>query len=87
MTHQEVNDALNIQYTLINECKAELSKYDYIGVKIAMGVAEIAEYSSQISKTEELRLKINQAEAEVERLLAITEFDDDDEIAPEDPEM
>ena len=87
MTRQEVNDALNIQYTKINECKTELSGYDYIGVKIAMGVAEIEEYADKIAQTEELRRQVNEAEAEIERLLAITEFDDDDEINPEQPEI
>lgn len=84
MTHQEVNDALNIQYTLINECKTKLINYDYIGVKIAMGVAEISDYSEQIAVTEILRAKINAAEEEVKRLLAITEFDDDEEFNHEE---
>ena len=52
---EEINDRLNTYYSLINECKAKLSKYDYIGVKIAMGVAKIEDYSEEISETEILR--------------------------------
>lgn len=42
----------------IDELKQELSTYNYIGVKIAMGVATKEEYADKIAYTEELRAKI-----------------------------
>ena len=42
--------------------KQELANYDYIGVKIAMGVATTEEYQEQIAYTEELRAKIRALE-------------------------
>ena len=50
----------------INALKRELEKYDYIGVKIAMGVATKEEYADEIAHTEELRKQIRQLEGEVE---------------------
>ena len=49
----------------INALKRELEKYDYIGVKIAMGVATKEEYAEQIAHTEEIREQIRQLESEV----------------------
>ena len=49
----------------INALKQELEKYDYIGVKIAMGVATKEEYADEIAYTEELRKQIRQLESEV----------------------
>lgn len=46
----------------IDALKAELAGYDYIGVKIAMGVATKKEYGSQIAYTEQLRQKIRELE-------------------------
>lgn len=46
--------------------KAELSKFDYIGVKIAMGVATREEYAEQIACTERLREKIRKLEEIIE---------------------
>lgn len=45
-------------YTL----KKELATYDYIGVKLAMGVATKEEYADQIAYTETLREKIRELE-------------------------
>lgn len=42
--------------------KAELATYDYIGTKIAMGVATKEEYADQITYTETLRQKIRELE-------------------------
>lgn len=44
----------------ISKLKAELATYDYIGTKIAMGVATKEDYSEQIAYTETLREKIRQ---------------------------
>ena len=49
----------------INALKRELEKYDYIGVKIAMGVATREEYAEQIAYTETIREQIRQLEGEV----------------------
>lgn len=46
----------------IQMLKQELTNYDYIGVKIAMGVATTEEYQEQIAYTEELRAKIRALE-------------------------
>lgn len=46
----------------IQMLKQELANYDYIGVKIAMGVATTEEYQEQIAYTEELRAKIRELE-------------------------
>lgn len=46
----------------IQALKQELANYDYIGVKIAMGVATVEEYQEQIAHTEELREKIRALE-------------------------
>lgn len=51
----------------IQMLKQELANYDYIGVKIAMGVATTEEYQEQIAYTEELRAKIRALEAQNER--------------------
>ena len=47
----------------IAELKAELAKYDYIGVKIAMGVATKEEYANEIAITEDLRQQIRALES------------------------
>ena len=46
----------------INSLKEELLKYDYIGVKIAMGVATKEEYAEQIAYTETIREQIRELE-------------------------
>lgn len=47
----------------IQVLKQELANYDYIGVKIAMGVATTDDYKEQIAYTEELRAKIRELES------------------------
>ena len=49
----------------ISALKRELEKYDYIGVKIAMGVATQEEYANEIAHTEEIRKQIRQLESEI----------------------
>lgn len=44
----------------IRALKAELARYDYIGVKIATGCATKEEYAEQIAHCEELRKKIRE---------------------------
>ncbi len=66
MTQEEIErykelDEINID-TEIDLLKQELEKYDYIGVKIAMGVATKEEYSEEIEHTEEIRRRIRELE-------------------------
>ena len=49
----------------IEQLKAELARYDYIGTKIAMGVATREEYAAEIAHTELLRQRIRALESEV----------------------
>lgn len=49
----------------IEQLKAELARYDYIGTKIAMGVATREEYAAEIAHTEVLRQQIRVLESEV----------------------
>lgn len=64
LTNEEL-ERMGIQ-AQINEKKQELQSYDYIGVKIAMGVATREEYAEQIAYTEQLRREINELESEVQ---------------------
>ena len=45
--------------------KQELSQYDYIGTKLAMGVATKEDYADKIAHTEEIRKQIRILEGEV----------------------
>ena len=49
----------------IARLKAELTQYDYIGTKIAMGVATKEDYADEIAHTEEIRKQIRTLEGEV----------------------
>ena len=46
----------------IEKLKQELATYDYIGVKISMGVSTREEYADKIAYTETLREKIRELE-------------------------
>lgn len=78
MTQSEIQTRINEQRSIINTKKAQLRDYDYIGVKIAMGVAKKSDYTEIIQQTEALRADINAAESEILTLEA---------IAPEDLEV
>ena len=49
----------------ISALKQELSTFDYIGVKIAMGISTKEEYAEQIAYTEILRQKIRDLESQL----------------------
>lgn len=49
----------------IEKLKQELATYDYIGVKISMGVSTKEEYSDKIAYTETLREKIRELESKL----------------------
>lgn len=51
----------------INFLKTRLSKYDYIGVKIATGCATIDEYADKIAEAEKLRKQIRELESELSK--------------------
>lgn len=84
MKREEVNKQLNEQYTIILNCESELSSMDYIGTKIAMGVATKEDYTEQIAQTEVRRQQIRDAKAEIERLKAIVPDDDVEPINEEE---
>lgn len=67
MTDEELKELerMGVQVQ-IDALKAELATYDYIGVKIATGVATIEEYAKQIRHCEKLREKIRELESEVQ---------------------
>lgn len=46
----------------LQDLKQELATYDYIGIKIAEGVATREEYAEQIAYTENLRQRIRDLE-------------------------
>lgn len=54
----EVLDDAGIEVQ-INQRKCILQEYDYIGIKIAMGVATTEEYADEIAYTQQLRAEIN----------------------------
>ena len=62
----------------IQMLKQELANYDYIGVKIAMGVATIDDYKEQIAYTEELRAKIRELEGTPEERAEIEKQQQDE---------
>lgn len=62
MTWEEQQEILH----KLDSLYLELKSYDYIGTKIATGVATIEEYAEQIAHMEELRTKIRELEAKIE---------------------
>lgn len=52
----------------ISSIISELASYDYIGVKIAMGVATREEYADKIAYTETLRARVNELEAQLKEM-------------------
>lgn len=62
MTWEEQQEILH----KLDSLYLELKSYDYIGTKIATGVATIEEYAEQIAHMEELRIKIRELEAKIE---------------------
>ena len=58
---EKLDNLLKIQPE-IEKLKRELATYDYIGVKISMGVSTREEYADKIAYTETLREKIRELE-------------------------
>lgn len=64
-------DAIQRQREIILDREARLRSRDYIGVKIAMGVATKKDYSDKIAETELWREDINRAQEEEVRLQTV----------------
>lgn len=78
MTKEEINGALNEQYTRILNLRSKLSDTDYIAAKIAEGKATKSEYSEKIEMRQQWRDEINEAEEEVFRLKSLATDDERD---------
>ena len=83
MTQSEKQQLLNEQYSIILDREAKLRNYDYIGVKIAMGVANKSDYAEQIAETVGWRADINAAQEEIARLETIETEEPEPEVLPE----
>lgn len=82
MTQQDIQAAISEQQSIILDREAQLKAKDYIGTKIAMGVATREDYAGDIAKTEQWRADINAAQAEITRLRAIEPEEPTAEIEP-----
>lgn len=71
MTQTEIFSLIQAQQDIIRDREAKLKSKDYIGVKIAMGVATRESYAEDIAQTEQWRNDINAAQEEIARLEAI----------------
>ena len=71
MTQAEINEAINVQESILQDRQAKLTGYDYIGTKIAMGVATREEYAGKIAETIQWRKDKDAANAEIKRLRAL----------------
>lgn len=71
MTQTEIFSLIQAQQDIIRDREAKLKSKDYIGVKIAMGVATRESYAEDIARTEQWRNDINAAQEEIARLEAI----------------
>ncbi len=80
MTKSDIQSLLNEQHSIILDREAKLKDYDYIGVKIAMGVSKKSDYTEQIAQTEQWRQDINAAQARIAELEA--EVSEDEEPVP-----
>ena len=76
MTLQDIQAAINAQQSIILDREAKLKTKDYIGTKIAMGVATREDYADDIAQTVQWRADINAAQAEIARL---------ENVEPEEP--
>ena len=66
----------------MNDCEAKLRSRDYIGTKIATGVATKTEYKNEIAEMQEWRDEWNAAHDEYERLQSV---EPDEETEPREP--
>lgn len=71
MTRDEIQQLVNVQYSIILDREGKLTSTDYIAAKIAEGKATKAEYAEKIAERQTWRDDINAAQAEVARLEAL----------------
>ena len=71
MTQAEIDEAINVQESILQDRQAKLTDYDYIGTKIAMGVSTREEYAGKIAETLQWRKDKDAANAEIKRLRAL----------------
>ncbi len=77
MTQQEIQAAKNEQHTIILDREGKLTSTDYIAAKIAEGKATREEYAEKIAQRQQWRDDISSAQAEIERLEALPEEEED----------
>lgn len=70
MTQSDIQSLLNEQHSIILDRESKLKDYDYIGVKIAMGVSKKSDYATEIEQTEQWRADINAAQQRIAELEA-----------------
>ena len=78
MTQSDIQSLLNEQRSIILDRESKLKGYDYIGVKIAMGVSKKSDYAMEIAQTEQWRDDINAAQQRIAELEA--EASEEEEI-------
>lgn len=83
MTQAEINEAINVQESILQDRQAKLTAYDYIGTKIAMGVSTREEYADKIAETIQWRKDKDAANAEIKRLRALEPDPEDEPISKE----
>ena len=83
MTAFEIQEAINVQQTIILDREGKLTSTDYIAAKIAEGKATKEQYAEKIAERQAWRDDINAANDEIERLKAL---EPDPEPQPEPEE-
>ena len=68
MTQQEKDERIQELREIIAASESKLRSKDYVGTKIAMGVATREDYADVIRQTEEWRTAINAAQEEMARV-------------------
>ena len=68
MKQIEKEAAIQAQKDIIRDREGRLKSKDYIGTKIAMGVATVEDYADEIAETEAWRKDIRDAEAAIAEL-------------------
>lgn len=76
MKKYEIDALINEQKSILQDRQAKLTSYDYIGTKIAMGVATREEYAEKIAETVQWRKDKDAATAEIKRLESIEPEED-----------
>ena len=78
MDKQDKQQLINEQQSIILDRESRLTSTDYIAAKIAEGKATKKDYSETIELRQSWRDDINAAQAEIERLEAVAEADENE---------